>query len=64
MVLLMVLEAMITGMGFRNSLLTCAAIMLTNVVVGIIFIYRPSSFVEDTTRNTEEVEEDTVKGEI
>ena len=60
-VLFMILEAMIAAMGFRNCLLTCAAILLTNVVIGIIFTYKPSSIAVDTSEKADEEEKDTRK---
>ena len=52
---------MIAAMGFRNCLLTCAAILLTNLVIGIIFTYKPSSIAVDTSEKADEEEKDTRK---
>ena len=57
----MILETMIAARGFRNCLLTCAAILLTNVVIGIIFTYKPSSIAVDTSEKADEEEKDTRK---
>ena len=54
----MISEVMITAVGFRYCLLICAAILLTNIVIGVIFTRGPPSNPQDALIQTDEVQKD------